>query len=61
MISFNDDLVMIDFGYAAKFDANGFVHYESGGNLLHLSPEVLQVKKSKKIYLVNCNIIGNLE
>ena len=48
MISFNDDLVMIDFGYAAKFDANGFVHYESGGNILHLSPEVLQAKKEQK-------------
>ena len=50
MISFNDDLVMIDFGHAAKFNTNGFVHYESVnvGNILHLSPEVLQATKEQK-------------
>ena len=50
MISFNDDLVMIDFGHAAKLDENGFVHYESAhvGNILHLSPEVLQAAKEQR-------------
>ena len=47
MISFNDDLVMIDFGHAAKFDTNGFASYGSVhvGNILHLSPEVFQAAK----------------
>ena len=50
MISFNDNLVMIDFGHAAKLDENGFVHYESAhvGNILHLSPEVLQAAKEQR-------------
>ena len=50
MISFNDDLVMIDFGHAAKLDENGFVHYGSVlvGNLLHLSPEVFQAAKEQR-------------
>ena len=50
MISFNDDLVMIDFGHAAKFDANGFASYGSVhvGNILHLSPEIFQAAKEQK-------------
>ena len=48
MISFNDDLVLIDFGHATKFDENGFIQINDqahvGGNILHLSPEIIQAK-----------------
>ena len=54
MISYNDDLVIIDFGHADKFDANGFIQMNDEvqvGNLLHLSPEVLQAIGAQKFTL----------
>ena len=52
MISFNDDLVMIDFGHAAQFDENGFIQINDGlfsvGNRLHLSPEILQAVNEQR-------------
>ena len=50
MISFNDDLVMIDYGHAGKFDENGFIQINNGffGNPLHLSPEILQALREQR-------------
>ena len=52
MISLNDDLVLIDFGHASKFDENGFIQINvqgnAGGNILHLSPEIIQAKVENK-------------
>ena len=52
MISHNDDLIIVDFGVAGKMDLNGQVQYSQthGGNMIHLSPEVLSAK-CKKINL----------
>ena len=46
MISSNDDLIIVDFGVAGIMDSNGQVQYSQtqGGNMLHLSPEVLSAK-----------------
>ena len=43
MISHNDDLIIVDFGVAGIMDLDGKVQYShtQGGNMLHLSPEVL--------------------
>ena len=43
MISSNDDLIIVDFGVAGIMDSNGQVQYSQtqGGNMLHLSPEVI--------------------
>ena len=43
MISANDDLIIVDFGVAGIMDSDGIVQYSQtrGGNMLHLSPEVL--------------------
>ena len=49
MISFNDDLVIIDFGHAGKFDENGFAFGSVlAGNCLHLSPEVSQAIREQR-------------
>ena len=52
MISHNDDLIIVDFGVAGKMDLNGQVQYSQtqGGNMIHLSPEIVSAK-SKKINL----------
>ena len=52
MISHNDDLIIVDFGVAGKMDYDEQVQYSQthGGNMFHLSPEVLSAK-SKKINL----------
>ena len=49
MISHNDDLIIVDFGVAGKMDLNGQVQYSQthGGNMIHLSPEVLSAKYKK--------------
>ena len=49
MISHNDDLIVVDFGVAGKMDLNGQVQYSQthGGNMIHLSPEVLSAKYKK--------------
>ena len=43
MISHNDNLIVVDFGIAGIMDSNGNVQYSqtNGGNMFHLSPEVL--------------------
>ena len=44
MISHNDDLILVDFGVAGIMDKDGQVQYSQthgGGNMFHLSPEVL--------------------
>ena len=44
MISHNDDLILVDFGVAGIMDKDGQVQYSQthgGGNIFHLSPEVL--------------------
>ena len=43
MISHNDDLIIVDFGVAGIMDSDGQVQYSQthGGNMFHLSPEVL--------------------
>ena len=49
MISRNDDLIIVDFGVAGIMDSNGQVKYSQthGGNMVHLSPEVLSAKFKK--------------
>ena len=49
MISHNDDLIIVDFGVAGIMDSNGQVQYSQthGGNMIHLSPEVLSAKFKK--------------
>ena len=49
MISHNDDLIIVDFGVSGLMDLNGQVQYSQthGGNMLHLSPEVLNAKFEK--------------
>ena len=46
MISCNDNLIVVDFGAAGKMDTTGKVSYSQtqGGNIFHLSPEVLSAK-----------------
>ena len=43
MISHNDDLIIVDFGVAGIMNSDGQVQYSQthGGNMFHLSPEVL--------------------
>ena len=50
MLSSNDDLIIVDFGVAGIMDSNGQVQYSQtqGGNILHLSPEVLFAKSEEK-------------
>ena len=49
VISQNDDLIIVDFGVAGVMDLNGQVLFSQtqGGNVLHLSPEVLRAKVEK--------------
>ena len=50
MISHNGDLIIVDFGVAGIMDLNGQVQYSQtqGGNMLHLSPEVLFAKAEER-------------
>ena len=50
MISHNDDLIIVDFGVAGIMDSDGQVQYSQthGGNMFHLSPEVLSAIVGKE-------------
>ena len=50
MISHNDDLILVDFGVAGIMDKDGQVQYSQtlGGNMFHLSPEVLFAKAEER-------------
>ena len=50
MISCNDDLIIVDFGVAGIMDSSGQVQYSQtiGGNMLHLSPEVLLARTEER-------------